>query len=168
MVNLAGIENDSIVDGPGIRMTIFFSGCKHHCYKCHNPQTWDFNYGIKFDDAKQEEVLQKFGEDELLDGITLSGGDPFYSAIDVGRFVKKFKKEYPDKSVWVFTGFLWEDLIKDKDMKELAKLCDVVVDGPFILEQIDYTQSFRGSYNQRFIDVKKSLKENNIIEYKEE
>lgn len=163
-MKLAGIEDNSIVDGPGIRMAIFISGCKHHCKYCHNPQTWDFNYGKEFDQGTQLELFEKIDENELLDGITLTGGDPFYSSKELIPFVKDFKSRFPDKDIWAYTGFVWEELIKDSSRKELASLCDVVVDGPFLMEKKDYTQSFRGSFNQRFIDVKASLEKGEVVE----
>lgn len=163
-MKLAGIEDNSIVDGPGIRMAIFISGCKHHCKYCHNPQTWDFNYGKEFDTGTQLELFEKIDENDLLDGITLTGGDPFYSSKELIPFVKDFKSRFPDKDIWAYTGFVWEELIKDSSRKELVSLCDVVVDGPFLMEKKDYTQSFRGSFNQRFIDVKASLEKGEVVE----
>ena len=167
-MRLAGIEDNSIVDGPGIRMAIFISGCNHHCKNCHNPQTWDFNYGRLFDEGVQLEVFDQIESNDLLDGITLTGGDPFYSSKELIPFVKEFKSRFPNKDIWAYTGFTWEDLIKDSSRKELASLCDVVVDGPFLIEKKDYSQSFRGSFNQRFIDAKASLEKGEVVEIEED
>lgn len=167
-MRLAGIENNSIVDGPGIRMAIFISGCNHHCKGCHNPQTWDFNYGIDFNEGVQLEIFDEIDSNCLTDGITLTGGDPFYSAKELIPFVKEFRTRFPNKDVWAYTGFTWEELLQDESQKELASLCDVVVDGLFQIELKDYTQSFRGSTNQRFIDVKATLNKDEIVEYSEE
>lgn len=168
MIRLAGIEDNSIVDGPGIRMAIFISGCNHHCKYCHNPQTWSFNYGTPFDSGIQLELLDRVEENDLLDGITLTGGDPFYSSKELIPFIKEFKSRFPDKDIWAYTGFTWEELIKDSSRKELASLCRVVVDGPFLMGLKDYSQSFRGSTNQRFIDVKATLEKGEIVELEEE
>lgn len=167
-MRLAGIEDNSIVDGPGIRMAIFISGCNHRCKHCHNPQTWNFRYGKVFDEGKQLEILDQIDRNDLLDGITLTGGDPFYSSKELIPFVKEFKSRFPDKDIWAYTGFTWEDLIKDSSRKELASLCDVVVDGPFLMERKDYSQSFRGSFNQRFIDVKTSLEKGEVVEIEQD
>lgn len=164
---LSGIENESLVDGPGIRVAIFISGCHHACPECHNPETWDFKYGHTYTEEDTNHIIE-LCKNPLIDGITLSGGDPFYSAGELIPIVKQFRKIFPDKNVWAFTGFLWEQLMKHPDMQRLASLCDVIVDGPFIIARKDFTQSFRGSYNQRFIDVKKTLNNGKIVEWKDD
>ena len=164
----AGIIKNDVAAGKGVCVTFFVQGCDIHCPGCHNPQTWDFNYGRLFDEGTQLEILDQIESNDLLDGITLTGGDPFYSSKELIPFVKEFKSRFPNKSIWAYTGFIWEDLIKDNYRKELASLCDVVVDGPFIMAKKDYTQSFRGSFNQRFIDVKASLKEHKVVEIEED
>lgn len=152
-MKISGIIYDSIVDGEGIRNTIFFSGCCHCCKGCHNPEIWDKNYGYEFTRELQDEFINKCKDNVLLDGITLSGGDPMYTSIEIVSFIKKFKSECPNLDIWVYSGFTYEDILQDKDMNELLKLCDVLVDGVFIEELRDTTIKFRGSTNQRIIKL---------------
>ncbi len=146
-MNTSGIIYDSVVDGEGIRNTLFISGCLHHCHGCHNPQTWDFDYGYKFTKEKQKEFIKKCKDNPLLDGITISGGDPIYSSKELIPFLKEYKKENPTHTIWLYTGFKYED-IKDN---EILKLIDVLVDGEYIEDLRDITLAFRGSSNQRII-----------------
>ena len=156
-MNICGIEMDSIVDGSGIRMTVFFQGCPHHCKGCHNPETWD--YEVEKNIMSVEEVLNIFDSDSILAGITLSGGEPFSPCnfdeiLELCKAIKERKK-----NVWVFTGYTIDKLVeKYPEIREtLLPYIDVIVDGPFILEKKDYLCRFRGSNNQRLIDVKKYL-----------
>ena len=148
-MNISGIIYDSVVDGEGIRNTLFISGCLHHCYGCHNPQTWDFNYGYEFTKEKQKEFIKKCKDNPLLDGITISGGDPVYSSKELIPFLKEYKKENPTHTIWLYTGFKYEDI---KDNK-ILKLIDVLVDGKYIEDLRDITLAFRGSSNQRIIKL---------------
>lgn len=174
MINIAdsGIIEESIVDGEGVRLVVFTQGCSHHCKGCQNPLTWEFNDKNKISDT---EILDMIHSNPLLEGITLSGGDPFFQAKDCIKLCKAVKKE--DLTVWVYTGFIFDEFIKfknniecddriNKDMLNLLKYVDVVVDGPFIIEQRTLDSKYRGSTNQRLIDVKKSLHQNKIVEYK--
>lgn len=149
-MNISGVVYDSIVDGEGLRNTIFVSGCLHHCKGCQNPQTWDFNYGYEFTEEKQNEFIKACKDNPILDGITISGGDPIYSTEELIPFLKKYKKENPSHTIWLYTGFRYSD-IKDN---EILKLIDVVVDGEYIEELKDITLAFRGSSNQRIINIK--------------
>lgn len=146
-MNISGIIYDSVVDGEGIRNTLFISGCLHHCHGCHNPQTWDFNYGYEFTEEKQNEFIEKCKKNPLLDGITVSGGDPIYSSKELIPFLIKYKKENPTHTIWLYTGFKYEDIANN----EVLKLVDVLVDGEYIEELRDITLAFRGSKNQRII-----------------
>lgn len=152
-MNISGIIYDSVVDGEGIRNTLFISGCLHHCHGCHNPQTWDFDYGYKFTKEKQKEFIKKCKDNPLLDGITIGGGDPIYSSKELIPFLKEYKKENPTHTIWLYTGFKYED-IKDN---EILKLIDVLVDGEYIKEFRDITLAFRGSSNQRIIRLEKGI-----------
>ena len=152
---------DSIVDGEGLRSVLWTQGCSHHCEGCHNPETWDFNGGIEVD---VEEVKQEIDNLTLQDGITLSGGDPFFQAKACTEIAKYAKQK--GLNVWAYTGFLYENLIKIEEMKELLKYIDVLVDGPFILNEKSLTLNYRGSSNQRIINVPKSLKDNKIHQIK--
>ncbi len=166
-MNISGIQYDSVVDGKGIRNTLFISGCCHRCKNCHNPQTWDFNYGYEFTKEKQEEFIKKCKENPLLDGITLSGGDPLCNAMGLLPFIKKYKEENPTHNIWVYSGFTYEEILKNLHMYQLIKECDVLVDGKFVEELKDLSLRFRGSSNQRVIDVKKSLEEGKVILFEE-
>ena len=150
---LSGIEYESIIDGAGIRNVLFISGCCHKCKGCHNPKTWDFNFGIEFTIEKQMQFIQKCKENPLLDGITLSGGDPMYSAKELINFVRLYKENLPNHNIWIYSGFTYEEIIKDKYMKELLSECDVLVDGPYIEELRDLSLKFRGSSNQKIINL---------------
>ena len=154
----ASLQPDSIVDGEGIRTVIWTQGCNHHCKGCHNPETWSFDSGYLVDvDSVIKEIDSLIGQD----GITLSGGDPFYQ-VDACTLIAKHCKD-KKLNVWCYTGFLYEDLIKDTKMLELLKYIDVLVDGPFVLNKRSLDLYFKGSSNQRIIDVPNSLKENKIV-----
>ena len=154
----ASLQPDSIVDGEGIRTVIWTQGCNHHCKGCHNPETWSFDSGYLIDvDSVIKEIDSLTGQD----GITLSGGDPFYQ-VDACTLIAKHCKD-KKLNVWCYTGFLYEDLIKDTKMLELLKYIDVLVDGPFVLKERSLDLYFKGSSNQRIIDVPNSLKENKIV-----
>ena len=160
-MRISGIEYESIVDGPGLRNTIFVSGCEHHCKGCHNPETWDPTTGQIFTKEMQNDFIHKCNNKFLLKGITISGGDPLYIyKEEVLDFLKIFKQHAPHLNVWLYTGYT---MTIDK-LKELEDLVDVVVDGEFILDQRDITLKYRGSPNQRIINVKESLKNNEITE----
>ena len=155
-MRIAGIERESFVDGEGIRYVIFTQGCTHHCKGCHNPQTWDFNGGKEI---SIDELLEDFEKNkDLLDGITLSGGDPLYQPYDTACFILEFKERYPDMSIWLYTGYTIERMIEeiekyhDWDILNILENIDMLVDGPFILDQRDLSLNFRGSSNQRLID----------------
>ncbi|MRS03806.1 anaerobic ribonucleoside-triphosphate reductase activating protein, partial [bacterium] len=160
-VQIAGIVNESVTDGPGFRTTIFFQGCKHHCVGCHNPQTWTFEGGNALE---IETVIEQIPYSPLIKGITLSGGDPFFQPKTASAIARDCKNH--DKDVWAYTGFTWEQLMAqgDKDRLELLKACDVLVDGPFVQSLLCYDLPFRGSSNQRLIAVQDSLRSGRVIE----
>ena len=152
-IRIAGTVNDSIVDGPGYRYTIFAQGCPHHCPGCHNPQSHDFEGGRVTD---TDTILRQVRENPLLDGITLSGGEPFCQP-EACRALAEAAHDL-GMSVWCYTGYTWEKLMQEADPARLALLdaVDVLVDGPFILAQKSLELKFCGSRNQRLIDVKKT------------
>lgn len=154
---ISGIQYNSTVDGEGVRTVLFFSGCRHKCPGCQNPQTHDFFSGNIFDSSLQDDVIEAIATSSVIRGITLSGGDPMYSAGAILPFVKRFRAELPRKDVWVYSGFLFEEIVKDPSMERLLCLCDVLVDGPFIMAEMDEDALFCGSRNQRIIDVPASL-----------
>ena len=152
----AEIQTDSILDGEGIRTIIWTQGCSHNCLGCHNPQTHSFESGFLKDIEELKKELKKL---EYQDGITLSGGDPLFQ-IDACLEIAKYAQEI-GLNVWCYTGFVFENLLemtkKNKKLLQLLENIDVLVDGPFLLEQRSYDTVFRGSKNQRILDVKKSL-----------
>lgn len=146
---------ETTVDGIGIRMSIYISGCKHACNGCHNPETWNFERGKEVTDEVVDNFIEIYKEDPLLNGLTISGGDPLETgnAKDLLAVLKRFKKE--GINVWVYTGYTLEQLQKMPEQRECLKYIDVLVDGPFILDLRDVDLRFRGSRNQRVIDVEK-------------
>lgn len=163
-ISLSGITGDSIVDGPGLRLTIFTQGCLHHCPGCHNPQTHDPEGGSW---ADTEDILAAAAENPLLDGITLSGGDPFLQPVPCLALAEGAHKI--GLNVWTYTGYTWEALLEENDTEKLALLkeTDVLVDGPFLLAERSLELRFCGSRNQRLIDVKKSLAEGKVVLWEE-
>lgn len=161
MMRMYGLEQNSYVDGPGIRMAIFFQGCLHKCEGCHNPGSWPMYGGEKVD---TNDLMKKMANDPLLDGITLSGGEPFLQpqpALALARFARQ-----KGLSVWCYTGYTFEQINEWQDnRKTLLQSIDVLVDGPFKLEEKSLDIPWRGSRNQRLIDVKKSLEKGEAVLY---
>ena len=169
----ASIKKRDVANGPGVRVSLFVSGCNHHCKGCFNKEAWDFNYGKKFTESQEEEVLKDLDHD-YISGLTLLGGEPLEPVNQEGLLplVKKAKEKFPDKKIWCYTGFDFEkDVVgkmakQSETTKELLKYIDVVVDGKFEEDKKDLKLKFRGSSNQRILDVQESLKENKMVEYK--
>lgn len=169
-MKIAGIVKESIVDGPGIRYTIFTQGCPHHCHGCHNESTWDPNGGKEVD---VEDICKEMKENPLIDGITLSGGEPFMQAEDCIRIAMEAR--YSNMSVWCYTGYTYEYLMNIRNWKNngkqyilnlsLLKYVDVLVDGRFDKSKKSLDLKFCGSTNQRIIDVQESIKQDNVVLY---
>lgn len=165
-LRIAGTVSESIVDGPGMRYTIFVQGCPHSCPGCHNPQTHDFNAGRT---VPIEELFAECTENPLITGVTFSGGEPFSQPEPLYHLGKMFKER--GYNLWCYTGWTWRELWKRAESEEyvgkLLKILDVLVDGRFILERRTLSLPFRGSENQRLIDVSASLAENMVIQIPE-
>ncbi len=171
-MNLSGIKKSDISNGEGIRTSIFVSGCRNRCKNCFNKDTWDFGFGFVFDEAVMEEVLATF-KHSFVKGLTVLGGEPMEPENQRALlpFIKEFKRRYPDKDLWLYTGNLYEELIgqrgehyKHLDItEELLSYVDILVDGPFIEEEKSIGLRFRGSKNQRVIDLNKTRRENKIV-----
>ena len=159
---ILGINFESLVDGNGVRVTIFFSGCLHHCKGCHNPISHDFSNGRLFTSEIQNEIIQYINETPFIGGITLSGGDPMYSAASIVPFIKELRAKARKIDIWVYSGFVFEEILKNESMSELLRLCDVLVDGPYIASNKSPNLRFKGSTNQRIIDIQKSLCTNQV------
>ncbi|MTI81388.1 MAG: anaerobic ribonucleoside-triphosphate reductase activating protein [Firmicutes bacterium] len=160
-VRAAGITSGSVVDGLGVRTVAFFQGCPRHCDGCHNPETRPFDDGKEMNVSELvQEVLETITP--LTKGITFSGGEPLAQMEALIEAIKMLKQKKPYLDIWVYTGYTWEE-IKDKPVLEMI---DVLVDGPFIQEQKDLTLAFRGSLNQRIIDVQETIKQGELVELK--
>lgn len=162
---IADIQTDSIVDGEGIRSVIWTQGCPHHCVGCHNPETHSYKKGVL---VTIDEIKEKIDKLEGQDGITFSGGDPMEQAKECAEIAKYCKDR--GLNIWCYTGYKYEELLKKNDLEvlEFLNYIDVLVDGKFRIEEKSYDALFRGSTNQRLIDVKKSLKEKEVILYEKE
>lgn len=160
-MNYNKIRKMDISNGPGVRVSIFMQGCQFHCKNCFNPETWDFKKGKEFTDKTIERVLE-LAEKDYIVGLSILGGEPMHpkNRENTTRLAKAFKEKYSDKNIWMWSGFLFEN-IKDE---EVFKYIDVLIDGQYKDELHDFTLKYRGSSNQRVIDVKKSLKNDKIIE----
>ncbi|MBE6138946.1 MAG: anaerobic ribonucleoside-triphosphate reductase activating protein [Firmicutes bacterium] len=158
----ADLQTDSIVDGLGIRTVIWTQGCSHNCYKCHNPQTHDFNGGDLVD---IEDVIEELENLSGQDGVTFSGGDPMFQARECSILAKKVQEL--GMNVWAYTGFTFEELLNkgNKDILDFLSNIDVLIDGKFELDKKSMDLEFRGSSNQRIIDVPKSLESHEVILY---
>ena len=150
-MNYHNIKHDDMLNGDGIRVTLFVSGCNHHCKGCHNPQTWDFNSGILFDEDAKEEIFEELSKD-YISGLTLSGGDPLapQNRDEILKLCKEIKEKFPNKNIWCYTGYLYEQV---KDLP-IMNYIDILVDGPFMVDLLDVDFPFRGSTNQRIINLK--------------
>lgn len=177
-MNYLKIEHEDVCNGNGLRVVLWLSGCSHHCYNCQNPQTWNSDNGIQFDKLAKQEIFNELSKD-YISGITFSGGDPLYdyNLDEVLNLVKEIRISFPDKTIWLYTGYSYSEIFRGQSSclsqeglnnfkrREIIKLCDVVVDGEYIDEQKDLSLKFRGSKNQRVIDVKQSLAQNKMVLY---
>ncbi|SFG52599.1 anaerobic ribonucleoside-triphosphate reductase activating protein [Lachnospiraceae bacterium C7] len=169
-MNYAAVKYCDIANGLGCRSVLFVSGCRNHCEGCFQPETWDFGYGKPFDEALQQEILKSL-EPDYIKGLTLLGGDPFEeeNQKDLLPFIRKVKEKYPDKDIWAYTGYVFDEDLQPggrkhtNDTDELINLIDILVDGPFVQELKDITLKFRGSSNQRVIDIKNTLEKGEIV-----
>ena len=159
----AKIRKMDISNGPGVRVSIFFQGCSFHCKGCFNSETWDFNGGEEFGDEQIKNILE-LANNDYITGLSILGGEPMHPKnIESSlKLAKAFKEKYPNKTIWAWSGYLFDEYLKDK---EIVNYLDVLVDGQFVEEKKNPTLKWRGSSNQRVIDVKKSLKKNKIILY---
>lgn len=174
------IRTDDMLNGDGLRVVIFTSGCSHHCEGCHNPETWDENSGKEFNSEAMSEIIKELDKD-YISGITLSGGDPLYynNVSDVLKLVSEIKLSHPEKTIWLYTGMTWEQIFRPaildifdpkRDLmfsmrKEIVKMCDVLVDGRFVQSLADVNCPWVGSTNQRVIDVNKTIASGEIVLY---
>ena len=160
-MNFAQIRKYDVANGPGIRTTIFVTGCTHKCPNCFNEEYQDFNFGNPWTRKETDEVIEDLKLDEVK-GLTVLGGEPFQNEVDLLQILRDIKKEV-QKEIWIFSGYTYEEILKDQNKKKLLEECDVLVDGRFVEALKDLSLRFRGSSNQRIIDVKKSLEANEVV-----
>ena len=173
-MNYLGIDKASISNGPGVRVVLWVAGCEIHCKGCQNPESWDFCAGKLFDENAKKELFESLNK-PYIQGITFSGGHPLENknVEDIYLLIKEIQEKFPTKDIWLYSGYTWESIFPKVNIdmfnvnnvyrKEVVSMCDVLVDGPYIEEQRDITLAFRGSKNQRLIDVKETLKQGEII-----
>ena len=170
-MNYGEIKNCDIANGEGIRVTLFVSGCTNHCENCFQPQTWDFDYGMPFDKAAADKIIEMLRPD-YINGLTLLGGEPFEprNQRELVPFLHRVRETYPNKTIWAFSGFTLDDeLLKDGSYPrcevtdEMLSLVDVLVDGRYVERLHDISLRFRGSSNQRLIDMNETRKEGKIV-----
>ena len=184
-MNYHNITYPDMNNGDGLRVVLWLSGCNHHCFNCQNHQTWDVNSGIPFDESAKEELFRELDKD-YISGLTLSGGDPLHEAnLDgVLDLVNEFRLSFPNKSIWIYSGYLWEEcqpfseegLLKGsnfapnlqkilKKRYEIISKCDVMVDGRYIDSQRNPSKKWAGSDNQRVISIQESIKQGKVVLY---
>lgn len=166
-MNYHDITYPDINNGIGLRVTLWVSGCDHHCKGCHNPQTWNVNSGIKFDRKALQKIYDVLSL-SYISGLTISGGDPLHdnNIVDVCMLLYMVSRDFPNKTIWLYTGYTLKEIVSDTLKWEAASICDVIVDGTFEIEQKDLSLAWCGSKNQRVIDMKKTIEAGSIVLYK--
>lgn len=165
-MNYHNITKDDMLNGDGLRIVLWVSGCEMRCIGCHNPETHDPYSGIPFDAQAEDELFEALSKD-YISGVTFSGGHPLMECNrpEVYRLIKKYKELYPNKTIWMYTGYTWEEIQEIPDAKAIVDQVDVLVDGKFVLYLKDNNLEWKGSSNQRVIDVKKSLDKGKVVLY---
>lgn len=166
----ADIKKVDVANGPGVRVSLFVSGCTHKCKGCFNEEAWDFKYGHEYTQKEEDKIIELLKPD-YIEGITILGGEPFEYVNQKGilPLLRRIRKELPNKTIWCFSGYTFDtDILEDmcnkyEETKELISYIDVLVDGKFEIDKKDFKLKFRGSSNQRIINVKESLKNNKVI-----
>ena len=168
-MNYGAIKKCDIANGVGVRTVLFVSGCTHHCKGCFQPETWNFDYGERYTKETEDEIIESLRPD-YVDGITLLGGEPFEpeNQRELVKLLRRIKKELPQKTVWSFSGYTYEELTGDSRAvcevtNEMLSMLDVLVDGEFVAAKRNISLRFRGSENQRLIDMNKTRKEGKIV-----
>lgn len=161
-MNYIKITKNDIANGAGVRVVLWCAGCKLHCKGCHNPQTWDFRAGKVFDDKAKDELFEALNK-PYVQGVTFSGGNPLDNSYQIFLLAKEIKEKFPNKDIWLYSGYTYEQICQVREKFKVLTYVDVLVDGPYIEEQRDIMLRFRGSKNQRLIDVRKTLEQGKII-----
>lgn len=160
------IREFDVANGVGIRVTLFVTGCTLNCKGCFNKTYWNFQYGDEFT-QKEEDLIIKYLENPVISGLTILGGEPFQNYHGLIPFVRRLRSIMPYLNIWIYSGYTYDELIQDEQRKELLEMCDILVDGRFMYKLKDLKLKFRGSSNQRIIDVQQSLKANEVIKFME-
>ena len=177
-MNYLQITHEDVCNGTGLRVVLWLSGCSHHCYNCQNPQTWNPDGGIPFDESAKQEIFNELSKD-YISGITFSGGDPLHenNLDEVLKLTQEIRISFPEKTIWLYTGYSFSEIFRGQastisqdgmdnfKRREIIKSCDVVVDGRYIDEQRDVTLKWRGSKNQRVISIPETLKQGKVVLY---
>ena len=166
-MNYHNINHCDFLNGEGIRVSLWISGCCIHCKGCQNPQTWNFKSGIEFTNNDLEELLNALKQ-PYIKGLTLTGGNPLDNSCDILNICKTVKKELPKKDIWLYSGYTLEEIEQDPIKNLILKYIDILIDGPYIEEKRDISLHWRGSSNQRIINVQETLKQNKVILYDED
>lgn len=168
-MHYGAIKKRDIANGIGVRVVLFVSGCTHHCKGCFQPETWNFDYGQDYTERTEDELIEALRPD-FIDGLTLLGGEPFepQNQVELVKLLRRIRKELPTKSVWAFSGYTFEELTGESRARcavtdEMLSMVDVLVDGEFVEEKRNISLQFRGSENQRLIDVPKTLASGQIV-----
>lgn len=158
------ITHDDMLNGDGIRVVLWLSGCEHHCKGCQNPLTWNPNDGLDFDHAAMTEILDELKK-EHINGITFSGGDPLHpkNRFEVSNIIETIKQQFPDKTVWIYTGYTWEEIMQNDELIASIKHADVLVDGRFDKTLANKAFHWAGSTNQKIINIQESMKKGNVV-----
>lgn len=168
MIRYAGLDKNDILNGEGFCVSFWTQGCPHKCKGCHNPETWDFNGGLEIEyDNLIDTIIKSINANGITRNFSVLGGEPFCkeNLELVNRIIKDVRKKYPKIKIYCWTGYTYEDLIKDNEAKQILNQIDVLIDGLFILEQRDITLKLKGSLNQRVIDIKNTLLKRRIVLY---
>lgn len=167
-MNYHNIEKYSTLNGSGVRNILWVSGCPHGCKKCHNPQTWNPNGGVPYTETDHQELIESLS-DKYIDGLTLSGGECLapYNVESVYQIVQDVKKHYPNINIWIYSGYLFEDIIHNEKQLKVLQMCDVLVDGKFEIDKFDKALHWCGSSNQRVIDINQTLEKGEVVLYLE-
>lgn len=167
-MNYADYKNYDFLNGEGLRNSLFVSGCLHHCEKCFNAVAWNFNYGNPYTQETEDMIINDLNVENInVQGLSLLGGEPFEHTEQLTKLLKRVRTECKGKDVWCWSGYTFEEILSVENKRELLQYIDVLVDGKFILSKRDLKLKFRGSSNQRIVDVQLSLRENKLILWKD-
>ncbi|WP_342423082.1 anaerobic ribonucleoside-triphosphate reductase activating protein [Paenibacillus sp. FSL E2-0178] len=163
-MNIADYKRFDVINGLGLRHSLYTSGCSHHCKGCFNASIWNFNYGTPFTEEFEDRIIEDLNIDYVkISGLSILGGEPLQNVDGLLPLVKRIKAECEKKNIWIWSGYTFEEITQNKLMKELLSYCDVLIDGRFELSKRDLNLKWRGSTNQRIIDIQSSLSENKAV-----